>query len=235
MPLFGHKNKNHTDTTTTTGHHTGGLGTTGGGRHDQMNSAGMGTTGMGTTTTGMSTYPRDETVGSRYPQTGSGGGALANDPTYGGATGTHNTMPGQHFASQADPMTTTTNDPYVANNDHFGAQGLGGGGGRHNNTAGVPPTGFVNHDANGNHGTGGSGAGTRMTGKVESAIGTMIGSSALKAKGLQKEQEANAVKMQSRELQEAERLEHEALLRRERAVGHGAHPANGQLGGGGIN
>ena len=89
-----------------------------------------------------------------------------------------------------------------------GGDPLGGGG------RGVSSTG-------GNRGTGGTGAGTRMTGKVENAIGTMIGSSALKAKGLQKEQEANAVKAQTRELQEAERLEHEALMRRERAVGHG--------------
>lgn len=73
-----------------------------------------------------------------------------------------------------------------------------------------------------------------MTGKVESALGSMVGSSALKAKGLQKEQEANAVKLQGRELAEAERLEKEALMRRERAVGHGAHPANSQLGAGSV-
>jgi hypothetical protein len=71
-----------------------------------------------------------------------------------------------------------------------------------------------------------------MTGKVESAMGTMLGSSALKAKGLQKEQEVNSVKLQGSELAEAERLEREALMRRERAVAHGAHPANGALGAG---
>lgn len=60
-----------------------------------------------------------------------------------------------------------------------------------------------------------------MTGKVESAIGSMVGSNALKAKGLQKEQESNAVKLQTSELAEAERLEREAMMRRERAVGHG--------------
>lgn len=33
--------------------------------------------------------------------------------------------------------------------------------------------------------------------------------------------EANAIKLQSSELAEAERLEREAMMRRERAVGHG--------------
>lgn len=49
----------------------------------------------------------------------------------------------------------------------------------------------------------------------------MVGSQALKMKGIQKEQEAQAFKQQSAELVEAEKLEREALLRRERAVQHG--------------
>lgn len=67
----------------------------------------------------------------------------------------------------------------------------------------------------------GVGTGTRLTGKVESALGSALGSSALKAKGLEKEREANAFNLQSSELAEAERLEREAMMRRERAVGHG--------------
>lgn len=38
--------------------------------------------------------------------------------------------------------------------------------------------------------------------------------------------EAEAYKRQAAELSEAERLEHEAQVRRERAVAHGAHPGN---------
>lgn len=80
----------------------------------------------------------------------------------------------------------------------------------------------------------------KMTGKMESAMGSMVGSEKLKAKGMQKEKyafmiqigwtitdregssrEVNALKLQGRELAEAERLEQEALARRERAVAHG--------------
>jgi len=37
--------------------------------------------------------------------------------------------------------------------------------------------------------------------------------------------EANSKKIQAAEIAEAERLEKEALMRRGRSVGHGAHPA----------
>ncbi|KAF7983234.1 hypothetical protein HWV62_23532 [Athelia sp. TMB] len=74
-------------------------------------------------------------------------------------------------------------------------------------------------------------SGHATTGKIEHAVGTMIGSKSLKAKGLQKEQEAQAYKVQGAELGEAERLEREALMRRERAVAHGAHPDHRHLGG----
>lgn len=40
---------------------------------------------------------------------------------------------------------------------------------------------------------------------------------------MEKEREAQAVKMQRAEITEAERLEHEAKLRRERAVQHGQY------------
>ncbi|KAK6992705.1 hypothetical protein R3P38DRAFT_3081155 [Favolaschia claudopus] len=59
----------------------------------------------------------------------------------------------------------------------------------------------------------------------------MVGSKSLKAKGIQKEQEARALKVQSEELAEAERLEAQASARRERAVAHGAHPHAQHLGG----
>ncbi|KAF8887549.1 hypothetical protein BD779DRAFT_1396983, partial [Infundibulicybe gibba] len=89
----------------------------------------------------------------------------------------------------------------------------------------LPPTGTLNNQ---NQSRGG--AGHSLTGKVEQAVGSMVGSSALRAKGLQKEQEANSIKVQGQELAEAERLEREAMTRRERAVGHGAHPDNKHLG-----
>ncbi|KAJ3573365.1 hypothetical protein NP233_g2463 [Leucocoprinus birnbaumii] len=91
----------------------------------------------------------------------------------------------------------------------------------------VPPSGTLNNEYQ-SHG----GKSQRITGKIESAIGTAIGSDTLKAKGLQKEREANAMKVQGRELAEAERLEREAIMRRDRAVAHGAHPANKDLGAG---
>ncbi|OCH89631.1 hypothetical protein OBBRIDRAFT_835644 [Obba rivulosa] len=91
----------------------------------------------------------------------------------------------------------------------------------------IPPTGAINQTQQ----TSGGGGGGRLAGKMEHAVGTMVGSQALKEKGLQKEQEADAFKTQSMELAEAERLEREAMLRRERAVAHGAHPANKNLGG----
>lgn len=78
----------------------------------------------------------------------------------------------------------------------------------------------------GNRGTGGQ----KLEGKMQSALGTMIGSQSLKAKGQAKEQEAVALKAQAAELSEAERHEQAALARRERAVAHGAHPDHRHLG-----
>ncbi|KAL0959718.1 hypothetical protein HGRIS_011411 [Hohenbuehelia grisea] len=109
-------------------------------------------------------------------------------------------------------------------NDPYAAAGVG-----HNQ--GLPPTSTLS-SSNQNHP---SGSGQRMTGKIEHAVGSMLGSNALKAKGLQKEQEANEIKLQGQELAEAERLEQEALLRRERAVAHGAHPDNRHHGGNSAN
>lgn len=79
----------------------------------------------------------------------------------------------------------------------------------------------------GNHGTGGQ----KLEGKLQVAVGTMIGSQSLKAKGHAKEQEAVALNAQAAELSEAERHEQAALARRERAVAHGAHPDLRHLGG----
>ena len=83
---------------------------------------------------------------------------------------------------------------------------------------GVPPASHINTSNNAqNTGKGGR----RLEGKAERAVGSLVGSQALKERGFQKEQEAGAFKMQSAEIAEAERLEKEALMRRERAVAHG--------------
>ncbi|KAG5646379.1 hypothetical protein DXG03_003702 [Asterophora parasitica] len=58
----------------------------------------------------------------------------------------------------------------------------------------------------------GGGRGTSIPGKVERAVGDLVGSDSYGAQGA--------------ELAEAERLEREASMYRERAVGHGAHAHN---------
>lgn len=70
--------------------------------------------------------------------------------------------------------------------------------------------------------TAGNTQGHRTMGdKVENAVGSLVGSNALRAKGMEKEREAQAFNIQGQELKEAERLEQEALTHRERAVAHG--------------
>ena len=96
------------------------------------------------------------------------------------------------------------------------AGGMAGAGTQGNyDQQGVPPTSHINAGQQQGHG------GRALEGKMEHAVGSMVGSQALKNKGLQKEQEAGAFKAQSAEIQEAERLEQEAIIRRERAVAHG--------------
>ena len=65
------------------------------------------------------------------------------------------------------------------------------------------------------------GSGSSMTGKMERALGTMLCSRSLKNKGLEKERAAQAQQSQRAEILQAEKLEQEALVRRERAVAHG--------------
>ncbi|KAJ6582969.1 hypothetical protein DFH09DRAFT_1360264 [Mycena vulgaris] len=142
---------------------------------------------------------------------------LANDPLAPG-TGTAGmgepgmghpaTVGGRHHVPAG-----THNDGMLAN-EHYGP-GAGG--------AAIPPTGTVQHQPHS--------GGSAMTGKIEHAVGSMVGSKTLKAKGIAKEQEARGLKVQSQELAEAERLEQEAGMRRERAVAHGAHPDNRHVGG----
>jgi len=118
--------------------------------------------------------------------------------------------------------------------DYGGMDAQPGMGGMNNNTgyndnnnamtAGNPTHGHMHPSS---HGTNAHAQG----GASEKGVGSMVGSNAVKAKVMQKEMEAKALKSQSNELAEAERLEQEALARRERAVAHGAHPDNRHLGG----
>lgn len=82
---------------------------------------------------------------------------------------------------------------------------------------------------------------SKFGGKVETAIGTMVGSDSLRAKGIEKERsvfhwldsarakqlisrmdrEARNLNMQSSELAQAESLEREAQMHRDRAMGAG--------------
>ncbi|EIW78643.1 hypothetical protein CONPUDRAFT_167609 [Coniophora puteana RWD-64-598 SS2] len=152
----------------------------------------------------------------RRPENQAQGQAGMGDPNM------NKPLPGQ---SQQDPRFTQQNmgqqdfqgqDPFNRNTSSTGAStGTGGAN---------PPASSGNRDQ-------GHGGGQSMTNKVESAVGSMVGSNALKAKGMQKRQEADSIHQQSQELAEAERLEHEALVRRDHAVSHGAHPQNKHLGG----
>ncbi|TFY80069.1 hypothetical protein EWM64_g3946 [Hericium alpestre] len=130
------------------------------------------------------------------------------------AAGTHNLGTGRDAGGQQYP-----------DQQYDGAGGQYG-----NNQSDLPPSQHLNQS------TGHSPhPARRMEGKIEHAVGTLVGSQALQARGNEKEEEANAFKAQGRELAEAEKLEREAMLRRERAVAHGAHPENRHLGGPGHN
>jgi len=100
---------------------------------------------------------------------------------------------------------------------------------RHTAQAGIIPSGGVGADQR-TTGYGETGQHTAR-GKVESTMGTALGSQSLRQKGEEKQREADIVKAQSAEIGEAERLERAARQHRERAVQGGG---GGHLAGGGI-
>ncbi|EJC99338.1 uncharacterized protein FOMMEDRAFT_170628 [Fomitiporia mediterranea MF3/22] len=176
----------------------------------------------------------DNTAGYDNPgMTGSGGnrlrknhGAAHNDPLYPSSN-----APGAGYGQQERGMAgaggyndnITTNHPHMRE-DGYEQTGYGSGGAaRHAMPPQTDAMGNPTHPRTG-------GGGSRLAGKVESAVGTMLGSENLKRKGMEKEQESQALKVQASELSEAERLEQAALARRERAVAHGAHPDHKHLG-----
>ncbi|KAJ7436737.1 hypothetical protein FB451DRAFT_1417257 [Mycena latifolia] len=148
-------------------------------------------------------------------------GRMANDPLAPGTgtvgmgepgMGNPATMGGRHHVPAG------MHDDGMMTDQQYGA-GTG--------AAGIPPPGTLSSQHQQQPHTGGG----ALTGKIEHAVGTIVGSKSLKEKGIQKEREAQGLKVQSQELAEAERLEREAGLRRERAVAHGAHPDNKHVGG----
>ncbi|KIO29468.1 hypothetical protein M407DRAFT_21367 [Tulasnella calospora MUT 4182] len=64
----------------------------------------------------------------------------------------------------------------------------------------------------------------QRSGKIEKAVGTMLCSTTMKQKGLEKQAQGANIAVQSRELAQAENLEAQAKAMRGHAVGMGAHP-----------
>jgi len=174
-----------------------------------------------TNQTGLDDYPNDRmgdaNAFSQMQSSGPGANNDNNSQTGVGQDGNQRTS--------GNPFSGGQDDPYTTGGVGSGRQGDDGGGGGRSMQA---PGG--NDQGTGQMRSSGQGAGGRPAGNLESVSGPMIGSDALKAKRLQKEQEINVIKLQGGELAEAERLENEALARRERAVAHGADPANSALG-----
>ncbi|KAF5379090.1 hypothetical protein D9615_005934 [Tricholomella constricta] len=208
MPLFNHKDKHATDAPMTTGSAGAGTGIGSGTAVPATNRLPYEGTTMNTTNVMPGTGHHHDTIAGerhhpRHGQTGFENNDRYANEGYNAGVGTH----------QRGPMPDTT---------------LAGGGVDIGEGAGnLPPANTLNRSDESRGGSGQS-----LTGKVERTVGTLVGSDTLKAKGLQKEQEAKAFKVQGAELAEAERLEHEALVRRERAVAHGAYPENKRLGAG---
>ncbi|GJE94801.1 hypothetical protein PsYK624_109750 [Phanerochaete sordida] len=118
-----------------------------------------------------------------------------------------------------------TNMPHERYNNQAGVAGAGGD--PYANTVGNNDVAPISHLSSGQH----TGKASSTTGKIERIAGTVFCNQTLKVKGMQKEQAAQAHAAQRVELTEAERLEQEASIRRQRAVEHGAHPANRAVGG----
>jgi len=230
MPLFGSKNNN-VDGTTTTGHHGhtgpgpviggaagglaghevghGGLGTAAGAaageHHAHTHPAGYNNAGGydNNTTTGHHGH-----TGPGPVMGGAAGGLAGHEVGHGGLGAAAGVAAGEHHAHHHPAGTAA-------------GTGAGTGAGYGGTGAGVGA---------GTGTGGGSATEKKIVGKLEQAAGTALCSSTLRAKGIEKEREAEALKVQAAELGQAEGLETEAAARRERAVAHGAHP--GHLNGG---
>ncbi|KAI4525074.1 hypothetical protein K525DRAFT_266452 [Schizophyllum commune Loenen D] len=235
MPLFS---KNHHTTTT---------GTHGASQYDQYGAGTTGThhgAGTGPTHHGVGTGPTHHSAGT------TGNHHYGTENAYEGMGG-HTAPHGREYAAE----------PYGNNFDHrTGGVGTHAGPGvteTHGpgyQRGAAPPTthGGIGHHGGGvnaapatgtghAYGTGvgaprstgagmgarSSGSGHETMGKMEHALGTLVSSNTLKARGAQKEQEGRTLK----ELGEADRMEEEANIRRERALARGPAPGAGRTGG----
>ncbi|KAF9787902.1 hypothetical protein BJ322DRAFT_1045913 [Thelephora terrestris] len=119
----------------------------------------------------------------------------------------------------ADNTTADRNDPRFSNSgadpNFMGHDQPGGNGGLR---SGNNPTQQPYPNEVGDTSSGHPSKSSKFGGKVETAVGNMIGSDSLRAKGIQKEREARDLNMQSNELAQAESLEREAKMHRDRAM-----------------
>lgn len=186
--------------------------------------------------------PTDPAFNNNYPNTGHHhgqghhniGGTGAGNTGFTGGTGAGNagiTGGGGPGAGNAG----FTGGPGAGNAGFTGGTGAGNTGftgptGQHHGaggpgaTGGYTNTGGAGANAPGRAANGASAGEKELVGKIERVAGDVLCSSTLKAKGAEKEREAQALKAQAAELNQAEGLESEAAMRRQRAVAHGAHP-----------
>ncbi|KAL1717070.1 hypothetical protein EV715DRAFT_292610 [Schizophyllum commune] len=228
MPLFSKKNHH----TTTTGHDTHGAG-----QYDQYGTGttgahhgvGTGSTHHGAGTTGTHHYGTEDAYEGMGAHTAPHGREYAAEP-YGNNLNTHH----GGVATHAGPGVTETHGPGY---QRGAAPPTHGGIGHHGGGVNAAPATGTGHA----YGTGvgaprstgagmgarSSGSGHETMGKLEHAAGTLLSSNTLKARGAQKEQEGRTLK----ELGEADRMEEEANIRRQRALAHGTAPGAGRTGG----
>jgi hypothetical protein len=225
MPLFGHKNDNITTSDPNaippTGHHDHtGPGAVTGGIAGGAAGHGVGHTGVGTAlgaTVGehhARTHPANDMTTTHHGHTGPGlmtggaaGGLVGNQMGHTGAGTALGAAAGEHHAH------THPTQPYSTTGGTVPGAGVGT-----THGAGMAGT----HPGAATHAPGATEK--AFVGKLEHAAGTVLCSSTLRAKGIEKEREAQALKVQAAELGQAEGLEAEADARRQRAVAHGAHP-----------
>jgi len=244
MPLFGNKHEgiatSDPNTTAPIGHHHDGHtgpGPVAGGIAGGAAGHGVGHTGVGTAlgaTAGehhARNHPANENLTTTHhghtgpgPMTGGAAGGLAgNQMGHTGAGTALGAVAGEHHAR------THPTDAY-SNTGPVGGMGVGTGAGA-GVGAGVGAGAGTGASTRPGIATGGTAAEKAFVGKLEHAAGTALCSSTLRAKGIEKEREAQALKVQAAELRQAEGLEAEAEARRQRAVAHGAHPQHLNAGG----
>ncbi|KAH6906851.1 hypothetical protein BKA70DRAFT_399555 [Coprinopsis sp. MPI-PUGE-AT-0042] len=201
MPLFGSKHKHDKEPAATSGLHT--MGPASANHHDHTNTQVLkGDYGVPTAVgsgagLGLSTNPgllTGQPAGmAEAPRRDHAHGYAGDGTGLDSATGAHGTHGG---------MTS------------HGAQGLDD---THGYRGNIPNT------TTGHTSSGGGATGTRMTGKIESAIGSAFNSESMKIKGLEKQREADLINKQGSELAQAEGLEREAVMHRQRAEGLATH------------